>query len=358
MAENKNGYTAKPCLVLGTGFHRWVLGDSLLAGQLPLVSWQELILETAREMGVAMSRVPAGESMTLLWEKLLNLAQSHGVASEYAVQKAKKIATSGYELKAKSAAVRVIQRKLDSYPHHSNRVQLPTLQCWGSVVSLNFDSHWLGDLKQSWKQSKSEVGLVLPDLERSVTSIEVKRLNNAIKIFHSDKSSGRVWFPNGHVSSSESLRLGLRDFGFQPTAIFEAFKVIKDAERRSRINGADLYNKFVQFLDGDNSACKNLGLDLVPLTWVAEIIYRPVIFAGAGMSESEVGLWWLMVQRERNLANVPIGQRPKAYILLHENDGRRSFWQRRPCGIEPIFCSDWDSGWQVAQELAEKIAGK
>lgn len=43
----------KPCLVLGTGFHHWVLGDSMSRAFEPLTSWDALLLEVANKLGVA-----------------------------------------------------------------------------------------------------------------------------------------------------------------------------------------------------------------------------------------------------------------------------------------------------------------
>lgn len=75
------------------------------------------------------------------------------------------------------------------------------------------------------------------------------------------------------------------------------------------------------------------------------MLYRPVFFAGVGMSDAELGLWWLMAQRARNLANVPRAQRPRAFILVHERDTRLGFWRSRPCDIEPLICASWEEGW-------------
>jgi hypothetical protein len=40
----------RPCLVLGTGFHRWVLGESMQDDFMPLLDWNELLLTVARSM--------------------------------------------------------------------------------------------------------------------------------------------------------------------------------------------------------------------------------------------------------------------------------------------------------------------
>jgi hypothetical protein len=92
----------------------------------------------------------------------------------------------------------------------------------------------------------------------------------------------------------------------------------------------------------------------LPLTWVTEMLYRPVCFAGAGMSDAEVGLWWLMVQRPRNLAGVTPNRRPPAAILFKQDGPRLPFWRTKPCGFEPLICSTWDEGWAQIQAWGVK----
>lgn len=46
----------RPCLVLGTGFHRWVPGESLAGDFRPLLDWNELLLAVAREMSMPLNR--------------------------------------------------------------------------------------------------------------------------------------------------------------------------------------------------------------------------------------------------------------------------------------------------------------
>ena len=42
----------------------------------------------------------------------------------------------------------------------------------------------------------------------------------------------QIWFPHGELSCAESLRLGYRDYGFQPPAYYHAFCSFKKWERR------------------------------------------------------------------------------------------------------------------------------
>ena len=361
MTAKKNlvtpGYLAKPCLVLGTGFHRWVLGDSMIHQHSPLVSWSELILQTARKMGVGLNRPAEKENLALSWEQLLSEAQVCGVSDKYAPRKTgTKTPTYEYERQAKKAVADLLKTDCDEYPCHSSRSQYPMEDCWGSVVSLNFDSHWSGSTHPEWQLPTQKDEFTNSVLGKSHRNIEAKRLNYVVELGE-HPTSKRIWFPNGHLTLAVSLRMGFRDLGFQPGAVDQAYTAVKKFERQQKIDKTELYRVCAKLLDGDPSEHNRLGLDRLPLTWVTEMLYRPVFFAGVGMSDAEIGLWWMMVQRSRNLANVTGIDKPMAYILLHENDDRLAFWKKRPCGIEPVICSDWNAGWSDLKRIAEELCG-
>lgn len=352
-------YAARPCLVIGTGFHRWVLGDSLISQHTPLVSWNELILQTAQEMGVSLRRPEDGENLALHWEELLSEAQTHGVKAEYDpnIKKSQNDETSAtyqYEEKAKNAAVKILKNSSTAYPRYSSRSQYPMEDCWGSVISLNFDSHWLDD-KRKWMEPMHLHEIVTPAVETFSKMAERRRLTHAFVSSTNCKLSKRLWFPNGHISEPNSLRMGFRDFGFQPSAVYEAYTAVKVFERKQKIEKSELHRICAKLLDGDSREYRAHGLDPLPLSWVTEMLYRPVFFAGVGMSDAEVGLWWLMVQRARNLAKIHPAVRPRVYLLLHENDTRLDFWKTHPCGIEPVVCSNWDAGWAEMKRKAEAL---
>ena len=100
--------------------------------------------------------------------------------------------------------------------------------------------------------------------------------------------------------------------------------------------------------------------NVFPLTWVAEFLYRPLVFAGVGLTDQESGLWWLLAQRARNLARVRIPASGSVRILMRRANGgrgdsdREAFWATRPFGIEPVYCDDWDEGWDRIMEMTEK----
>ena len=346
---------AKPCLVLGTGFHRWVLGDSMASKHEPLWHWPSLINATAERLGVALPDANAGDNLALHWEQLLTAAHTDGVKAMYKLA-GQNQPVNKYENKACGVAAQLIKDLQGSYPRHSKRTSYPLEECWGSVVSLNFDSHWLpSNLK--WKQRNPDHTYPV-SIQQVNKRDEEKRLNRSILV---ETNHQRVWFPNGHVNLKTSLRLGLREFGFQPLAIYQAFKALKAFEYSNkgtiedRPISQEVWQAAVALLNGDASRHKSLGLTELPLNFVTEMMYRPVFFAGVGLSDAEVGLWWLMVQRERNLVKVDPDVRPKAYILVHEKDTRLDFWKTHPCGIEPVICSNWDAGWAEMKRKAEAL---
>jgi hypothetical protein len=88
---------------------------------------------------------------------------------------------------------------------------------------------------------------------------------------------------------------------------------------------------------------------------VVDFIYRPIFFAGVGLVQEELGLWWLLNQRQRNYARVDADKIPPVFILVHQSDPRLPFWQSHPFGVKPLLCSDWDHGWELVQEEAKKL---
>lgn len=117
---------------------------------------------------------------------------------------------------------------------------------------------------------------------------------------------------------------------------------------------ANYFEGIAPLFDGRSTLHELLDEPPLPMSWVAEVLYRPLYFAGLGLSESESGLWWLLVQRARLLAKLDRNRRPRAFILLNrqQDKDRHAFWRSEPCGIEPLWCDDWDAGWRDLEEHA------
>jgi hypothetical protein len=224
---------------------------------------------------------------------------------------------------------------------------LPLDDRWGCVISLNFDIAWHHEpssnaqpsaLKRSGWNSEHLPHLENVRLSGSVASVGQKK--------------ARLWFPNGSVLRPSTVRMGLNDYGISAFGIKTAFNAAKRWERVN-LRGADAKdaNSFrkiraaLRQASEDPTYTTQQALDGFPLTWVSELLYRPLIIAGAGLSHDEAGLWWLLSQRARNTARVCTAISQATFILVHESD-RPAFWRTRPFGIEPITCANWDEGWE------------
>jgi hypothetical protein len=325
----------KPCLVIGSGFHSWVLGDELS----PLSNWNELINKVATVMQIA---IPEKNMPPIFrWEELLQMGANDGYlhpnsAIGWIKPRAKK--TSEIERDAKKALANVINSI--SYQSNSARAQYAIEKGFETVISLNYDHHsaikpfCFGPTIKSEKvtgYSKKEFG----------------RLFNRLT-FNSNKND--IWYPNGCTEASDTIRVGLYDYGENPHAIKTAFKGIKSFEDMHPPEWSSykrvIENEFRLQREDPNSADPRL------FNWVAHFLYRPIYFAGVGLSQDEIGLWWLLSQRARNLSRISQGDHPNTMILIKSNDSRKDFWANRPFGVRAIECDNWSAGWEMIADNA------
>lgn len=353
----------KPALILGSGFHRHVFGDGGPSSARTLYDWDHLVSEVsaAMQVGAPSQAMPPVQR----WETLLLRAAREGFRDHQGHWHAP-ATTPAYaiEAMARRHVVDVIKKASENYPL-SARARIPLLPQWGAVISLNFDVAWLGAAGNQRICPAKDGTTVSQLLTTHTTSRERKRLCERIDVVNSSDDSPntsvrRVWFPNGNVNEPTSIRMGLHDYGAAPFAIQNAFALLKQWERTSLGTDAgagpdENFAAIAQALEqpahagADKPDTSPLPL---PLTWVADFLYRPLFFAGVGLSEQESGLWWLLAQRARNM--VKVGQAAKAYILVDAASDRMDYWRSRPFGVEAIACRDWDGGWEKLVAITPK----
>lgn len=356
MGDTKTKYL-KPCLTLGTGFHRWVIGDH--AAMSPIGNWMILLERIASRMRISWHNDQESNPV-FVWEKLMHTAARDGYQMENGVEQkwidAGTRAIHKIEHDAKKVAAGVIIEECSGYPHKSMRSRYPLSEYWGAVISLNFETSWFDGEATFFDEVTEHQRLSM------LHSAERRRLAAYLKV--NDK---RVWFPNGWVDEPETLRLGLRDFGLQPSEIrigcdllkaFESSAFCKTSAGHPDVVWKRNEEHKATYLEPNKNALPLGEPDLqaeFPLTWVSDFIYRPLFFAGVGLTQEELGLWWLLNQRQRNYARIDSYKIPPVYVLVHQSDPRLSFWQTQPFGIKPLICAGWDHGWEMVLETAEKM---
>jgi hypothetical protein len=336
----------KPCLIIGSGFHSWVLGNHKTA----LSSWDTLIDEASKVLQV--SRPSQTLPPVLRWERLLEISADNGYRQASASGNwipAKTIQSHDIEADAKLAVKVVLDRHHENYPFQSTKAQFILDEIFGTVISLNFDNCWTNPRNFTYGSMFDTVNTL------DLTDVELKRLHCFVK--SNAHPMTKVWFPNGSVNDASTIRMGLYDYGSQPYALKTAFNLVKSYERENLkiddINGwRDYEKRFEEFSLNHSELGKETDSRINH--WVAHFLYRPIYLAGVGLSTHESGLWWLLSQRARNHSRLPYGERPKTIILVHADSYDRKFWANRPFGVETLVCDNWEFGWEELLDLAGK----
>lgn len=344
--------TLAPALILGSGFHHYVLGSDPFNQHSPLFDWNDLVSKTAEAMELA---APSSSLPPIhRWDSLLIEATQKGFYDPIKKQRhlPRSAATYLIETCARRCVANILKQASQQYPT-SARSQYPYYAGWGAIISLNFDAAWATEriTKQAQiTQAKKSL------LKGTASGQELHRLTNHLLINGvNDGAYRRVWFPNGSINSPETIRLGLHDYGASAYSTMQAFSKLKQWEREVGIDNLAPETQIQQCaamlrthsegapaLEPSDNAFK-------ALSWVADFLYRPLVFAGIGLSEQEQGMWWLLAQRARNQAK---NSKPSpAYILVNNRDKRAGFWRSKPFGVQPVFCSEWDAGWEELKKV-------
>jgi hypothetical protein len=317
-----------PVPIFGTGLIHQLLGSSeswptgAQFAVKPLTDWSALLRELARRHHLPDAWNPFLSSRpTLLWDELVRrrVALMGGHESPEQAGEAEAVLRDG--------VVQILQEAVDTARDRIDAAKLSELLMAAGrhLVSLNFDTFLL--THERWS----------PD-ERSLT------LRAPLSVTVHEKT---IWYPHGCVAEPRSIKLGLRDYGFQPAdwnVLFEHFKSFESSFSPLSPPRADPESQARLCL------ALNSGQGTKPSIFMGHLLLAPLIFFGAGLSRDEWGWWWLLNQRARNLARVPEHARPPTVIVLHQDCAEAPFWVGRPAGVTPIFVPDWDMAWQVLIE--------
>jgi hypothetical protein len=241
-------------------------------------------------------------------------------------------------------AVKVVLERAQRQPiHELERSRLFRGLPVSDVVSLNFDLAW-SEPTQFTNRYRSQA-IASEAATRNIR--EYNRLHSHLSL----REGPRVWFPNGSVlPGGPKIRLGLRDFGLQMESFARAFAAFKAWETQvmggaNQATTPEKHAELLRYLEaghGDRFAAAD--------QWVTRFMLRPVYILGVGLSLDEQGLWWLLVQRARNLARIHAPS--QARILLRRGSKEQiEMWNRDPSIVKPIWCDDWDRGWEQVTDM-------
>ena len=301
-------------IVVGTGLHRQVLGHD----DSPLSSWPKF-LETVNKEFQVDDTLPALSDPVMQWEQMLcNIANSCDQAN---IQISASEEEKNLKKRACNSLKEISQEMYQSGIYDNNFLAAKITNSSIHLLSLNFDSLAYAKLKPK-KQTILDGKGALFDLaaKDGVRKNNTKLLYDRFICKNQDNQS-TVWHPHGHLSRGESLVLGMRDYGFLPPSYFYAFKQFKKWERKisDDSHGIEKYQKLLQAMASLDDNTEASGITHPADHWVTRFMLYPLTFVGVGLSKIEIGMRWLLVQRARNLLNVPDDQKPVTEFYGPEN---------------------------------------
>lgn len=200
MDETVGMLKMKPTLILGSGFHRHVLGEVGDVKRRTLYDWHHLVSSVAGRMQVAVPEriMPPA----LRWETLLLRAANEGYRDHTGQwRRPAERQTHVIEKEARRIVAFELNDAAQNYPQ-SSRVRVPFLDCWGAVISLSFDLAWGANVGRFLHTVGAAASKGLEQRERRRLTIR------ALMPSVDDGSHRSVWFPNGGCFAPETIRMG------------------------------------------------------------------------------------------------------------------------------------------------------
>ena len=283
----------------------------------PLVSWRCLLEQVAKSESLPCDAY-LYDSLPLLWEALVTAA----------VRKRRRHAAYTEERRLRTRVVAILKAEAEGCCHAYDRnnwlrdfaralTVRPT-----HIIDLNFDSLLLKALGCSSRARSPAKGWIRP------RNLRVKDARNMTRRWDQPGGNITLWKPHGWVGDPSSIRLGTRDYGFQPAAYSLGFQRFKEAERRSSAR-----------LDKAFGPCRSPPRrDGRADTWITRFMAFETSMIGVGMTSDEWALRWLCVQRDRNGARHAV--RP---IRCH-------LYSQFPAipGVAAVSHGTWERAWQAA----------
>ena len=321
-ALKNNIATPKRLIVVGTGFHRQILGDTIS----PLSSWSQLLKEVMENFGKREACrisdiISTVNDPVIQWEQII--CNTNQNSKRFNIQEG----ASEAEKKLKQSVCTILNgicleiKKLGIYNNNflANKISNSSIH----LLSLNFES-----LAYSHLNPRKKVIKYFDKKNINKLANEAMRKNEAKLLYDrfickNHDSPSIVWHPHGHVGRVDSLILGMRDYGFLPPSYFYAFNQFKKWENKiaANLQGAEKYQKLIEELKLFDDRSDGSGITDPADNWVTRFMLYPLTFIGVGLSQVEIGMRWLLVQRARNFLHVPKDQVPVTEFYGTEDPG-------------------------------------
>lgn len=244
-------------LVIGNGIHRH--------GTAGVDSWDQLLIDLARQNGLAVDHLPRGATATEFYD-LIDLRASAG-SGNLALAFCETM--KGWEAQ-----------------DHRRRIMDWAVRNKVPVMTTNFDEVLSKAVGAKWMR---------PDVPGFTFWYPWD--SRFAHVLHDDPCDGfGVWHINGIARYKLSVRLGLTHY----------IGLAQRAREWLHRGG----NRLFETKDKRNWPGRR--------TWLHLIFNKPLLFLGLGLREDEVFLRWLLIERERYFRKFPDRRQPGWFVFTHD----------------------------------------
>lgn len=299
-------------LVLGSGFHKAAIGNSLC-----LSNWDQLLLQLG-------SKSCLNKNYILQFEELiLDRAKKETDAPAHMLE-AKLLADVKDILKNESL-------ELD-FCAYDNLKFLFNTDLVSDIISLNYDSvaekictkELNHQTKVEWENKNSCAENLSPK-----SKARIKWTTDYRSIGNTGEKSIRFWYPHGNIHRKNSIVLGIHKY----SQLLISFDSIRNH-----------YKKKEKAYFGLHKKPQKIDWDSIDLSWYSQLLNNPVIFLGASLSDVEWDLWTAITHAHRNFAKGKNkNHKHNVYIMLDKDQKclSNSTW------LKPLFAGmSYEEQWE------------
>jgi hypothetical protein len=254
---------ARSCVpVFGTGLNiQAAAGEGLRRWD----DWADLLAKIGARIGITgndLTRLPRGH--LALWEALLRAWAGHmGVYPYQAEAQLQTFVCDELREQEKECAGFRLYRDI-------------AMAGFADIISLNFDRR----IAMGSKSNKFCVGA-----NSLRYGSQGESLFRHSTVLQSNRMTTRIWYPHGDVKKANTVKLGVRKYGFYIGTFREHLHHL-DNSWRYKPNSKQVKTETGEVKTPADAA-----------TWLDLMLQRPLVFVGCGLSADEWPLWWVLRER-------------------------------------------------------------
>jgi hypothetical protein len=337
-------------VIVGTGFHKHINNKG---PETELSCWKKLFRAICCKNDI--SHEVLNDDYVMSWESMiLDLAKKENFKNPiFQVEKRLKKSLCGILKEQENTLVG--NTKNDSLEEIRSSVKKNNI----CLISMNYDRVIYPEkltLNHPYQYADEEKKKAIRSRFKSGKSLRNADIENLYSrgIVKGDHATSTIWHPHGELSKPNNIVIGMRDYGFLPPSYYYAFNRFKNWERKvireKHLKDASNEEKYRCMLTAMESIEDGSYKDEISFhadNWVTRFMLYPVSIIGLSLSNFEIGLRWLLVQKTRNQARAKEAKKP-AFHCFNKSQNDHSLYDIHPLNEHMGYV--WNSIFHVSKK--------